>query len=128
MLKSVATTNKPCNGGGPKGSTIENQYHHKETLRAAKNEIFSLYKIEREERKKNSEIVSKGWLKSTKERVSRSRGLPRTTTISHKSIIKRTKPVVLTAQGCETLMYQVEPQLVTFILAMAQSLKVSTGE
>ncbi len=120
--KSVATINKPCNGGGrSKGSTIENQYHHKETLVAAKNEIFSLYLIEKEERTKNGERVPKGWLKSTIESVIRSRGLPSTTTTLVKSIRKRTKPVALTEQGCETLMYQVEPQPVTLILAMDQA-------
>ena len=120
--KSVATINKPCNGGGrSKGSTIENQYHHKETLVAAKNEIFSLYLIEKEERAKNGERVPKGWLQKTVESVIRSRGLPSTTTVSVKSIRKRTKPIILTQQGCETLMYQVEPQLVTLILAMAQA-------
>ena len=120
--KCEATINKPCcNGGRPKGSTIENQYHQKETFVAAKNEIFSLYLIEKEKRTKNSERVPKGWLKSTIESVIRSRGLPSTTTISVKSIRKRTKPIVLTQQGCETLMYQVEPQLVTLILAMAQA-------
>ncbi len=116
--KSVATTNKPCNGGGrPKGSSIENQYHHKETLVATKNEIFSLYLIEKEERTKNGKRVPKGWLKSTIESVIRSRGLPSNTTISVKSIRKCTKPIVLTQQGCETLIYQVEPQLVTLTLA-----------
>jgi len=120
--KCEATINKPCcNGGRPKGSTIENQYHQKETFVAAKNEIFSLYLFEKEKRTKNSERVPKGWLKSTIESVIRSRGLPSTTTISVKSIRKRTKPIVLTQQGCETLMYQVEPQLVTLILAMAQA-------
>ena len=43
VSKSVATINMPCTGGRPKGSTIENQYHHKETLAAAKNEIYALY-------------------------------------------------------------------------------------
>lgn len=42
--KSVKTINKPCTGGRPKGSTIVNQYHHKLTLAAAKNEIFAISK------------------------------------------------------------------------------------
>ena len=40
-------------GERQKSSTIVNQYHHKETLIAAKNEILSLYQNEKEEQKKN---------------------------------------------------------------------------
>ena len=120
--KSVATINKPCTGGRPKGSTIVNQYHHKETLAATKNETFALYQNEKKEQNKNGgKRLAKGWFKKTIERVCNSRGLPPTTAISVKSIRKRTKPLVLTEQGCETLMYQVELQLVTLILAMAQA-------
>ena len=58
--KSVATINKPCTGGRPKGSTIINQYHHKETLAAAKNEIFALYRKEKRNRAKMVREYHKG--------------------------------------------------------------------
>ena len=60
-------------------------------------------------------------MKETIERVCESTGLPPSTAVSVKSIRKRTKPVILTEQGRETLMHEVEPQLVTLILAMAQA-------
>ena len=121
MSKNVATINQPCTGGRPKGSTIVNQYHRKETLAAAKNETFALNQNEKNKQNKNcGKRVTKGWLKETIERVCESRGEPPTTATSVKSIRKCTKPVVLTEQERETLMYQVEPQLVTLILAIAQ--------
>ena len=119
--KSVTTINKPCTGGRPKGSTIVNQHHYKETLAAAKNEIYALYQNEKEKYNKIGKRIPKGWLKDTIETVCSNRGLPPSTTVSVKAIRKRTKPVILTEQGCETLMHQVEPQLVTLILAMAQA-------
>ena len=61
---SVATINKPCNSGRPKGSTIVNQYHHKETLIAAKNEMFALYQNEKEEQKKNGTRMHLQWEES----------------------------------------------------------------
>ena len=118
--KSIATINKPCTGGRPKGSTIVNQYHYKETLAAAKNEIFDAYQNEKEEQRKKGKRIENGWLKKTIESVCTSRGLP-PTTITEKTIRKRTKPVILVEQGCESLMHQVEPQLVTLILAMAEA-------
>ena len=121
VSKSVATINMPCTGGRPKGSTIENQYHHKETLAAEKNEIYALYQNKKNEQKTSGKRVVKGWLKETIERVCESRGLPPSTAISVKSIRKRMKPVILTEQGRETLMHEVAPQLVTLSLAMAQA-------
>ena len=76
---------------------------------------------EKEKQSKNGKRIPKGWLKNTAERVCSSRGLPPTNKISLNAIRKRTKPVIVIEQGCETLMHQVEPQLVTLILAMAQA-------
>ncbi len=118
IITSCSTTNT---GGRPKGTTIIKKQHYRETFIAAKNEITSLFKKEQEEYRKKGETLPRGWLKNTIERVCRIRGLPIGTTVPLSTIRSRTKAIVLTEHGPSTLMSQVEPHLVTLILAMAQA-------
>ena len=123
VLEEDSTIINSCtrNGGRPKGTTIIKKQHYKETYIAAKNEITSLFKKEQEKCKKQGETLPNGWLKSTIERVSSKRGLPPGTKIPLSTIRSRKQAVVLTEHGPTTPMHQVEPHLVTLILAMAQA-------
>ena len=120
IINSVSTTTN-ATGGRPKGSTIIKQRHYKETFIAAKNEITSLFKKEQEEYKKKGETLPKGWLQYTIDRVCKIRGLPPDTKIPLSTIRSRRNAVVLSEHGPSTAMSEVEPHLVTLILAMAQA-------
>ena len=119
--KSTTATTGTNSGGRPKGTTIVNQHHHKEALRAAKNEIATLYKEEKTKCNNNGKKLPKGWLKMTIDNVVNTRGLPPSTSISLNTIRNQKQAIVLSDRGCATLMSGVEPQLVTLILAMAQA-------
>ena len=64
------------NGGRPKGTTLLQKHHQKQTIIAAKNEIATLYFEEKNRCKEIGEIMPNGWLKQTIERVCKQRGLP----------------------------------------------------
>ena len=117
-----STISMPSKSGGrPKGTTVISKHHHRETLAAAKNEIASLYKQEKERCKKNGERLANCWLKNTIKRVIEARGLPLSTSIPSSTIQNRKQAIVLSARGCPTLMSEIEPHLVTLILVMAQA-------
>ena len=63
------------NGGRPKGSTLLNKHHQKQTMIAVKNEITTLYFEEKARCREKGEMISNGWLQDTVERVSKLRGL-----------------------------------------------------
>lgn len=70
---------------------------------------------------KKGETLPNGWLKTTIDRVCNMRGLPPGTKIPLSTIWSHTKAIVLTEHGWSTTMSQVEPHLVTLILAKAQA-------
>jgi len=118
---TTTATTGTYSGGRPKGTTIVNQHHQKEALRAAKNEIATLYQEKKTKCNNNGEKLPNGWLKMTIDNVVNTKGLPPSTSISLKTIRNRKQAIVLSDRGSATLMSGVEPQLVTLILAMAQA-------
>ena len=107
--------------GRPKGSTKLKKHHLKEVVLAAKNEIATIYLIEKEKYKQKGMKLPNGWLNSKIAEITNKRGVPNDISISPSTIRKRKQGQMVTqGGGPRSLMAPIEPYLIDLIISMAE--------